>query len=463
VIKIEFVGYAQAKNGQSACTISQLKSVKVDPQAISGIDYHSVESRKASFEFYCTDWVKTNFVDTFSYISDTKYNIYAIRYSIDDVTEYIGYVKPTDVKYDQRTKMVKISCTDILGVLLELADTDNDYTQGSTVVKTLLEEEITDILSGFDVEYTDTSDEVTYSLTDFEIVYNNYENFEWVVGTDGLAYDPEGGVYGGGTNTGRIRSVVYDGSKFIVKICDFYEDIDRDESEYHESIDYVYFEINTDLFISAYYYRHLKGVYDDQYHLWDNYLNSGYGSNTSSPSATNGDDVFEFGLNIHGARLYFTGDLTLDSINIDADEDVTYTTENRKKIITALLILMNAGMKIEKDGDIVVEDKDLIDEGSAINVDAYIIDNENGFILHSESNFDSYFDFVKDKKHISGAITQYYDNLFESFRFEYNMEVNNVVDLALGDTIAVNGKDMKIVEIDEPYNMNIYIIKAWGE
>jgi len=462
VIKIEFVHYTETKTGTSYHTVSELKSVKVDPQSVKGIDYHSIESRKARFSFYDeSSFFNTNFLTNWSYISGTKYNIFAIRLSKDDVTDYIGYVKPDNVIYDVKTGMVDISATDILGVLLDIADTDNDYNEGTHNVNTLLQSEITGILSGFDVDYSDTSDNITYEMSDFEIVYSNYENFEEVIGYNGLVYDAGGGVYGGGTYTGRIRSVVYDGSKFIVKICDYYEDIDRDESEYHDTIDYVYFEINTDLFIDAYYYRHLEGVYDDENHLWDNWANGSFGTETSSSSATNGDDTFNFGTATNGARFYFTGDLTLEEINLDADEDVTYITKNRKDIIKALLLLLNAGIRIDKDGDITVEDKDLV--GTGTDIDSYTLDNKKGFILHSEKDFNSMFSFISGSKNLAKAITDYYNNLFETFKYEYNLAVNSDISLALGDTITSDGKDMRIVEIDEPYNDNIYYIKAWGE
>jgi len=465
VIKIEFVGYAQAKNGQSACTISQLKSVKVDPQAISGIDYHSVESRKASFEFYCTDWVKTNFVDTFSYISNTKYNIFAIRYSIDDVTEYIGYVKPTDVKYDQRTKMVKISCADIVGVLLELADTDKIYEEGQKDIGEFLVDEIGDILSDYDVDISNDADDITYNLNERVIYQHESKFFPWAA-RDGLYLT--GGSVGGWSAT--IRNITSNGLTFQVRMCD-YRTI-QSLGICRERIKSLFF-----IFTKSFEIYDVRYTDDDtwyeytgyEHRLWNDWINSYYGTDVSNtfvtiPNPPNGNMTLTFRSDNNWpdhlrTNIYFAGYMQLENIYLYSDDENEYIETNQKTLIKNLLLLLNAGLLIAKNGDITITEKSLLE--SATNIDNYLLDNEQGFILHSEAEFD--FGHIKNFETYERIIKNYYDNLFESFRFEYNMEVSNTVDLALGDTIAVNGKDMKIVEIDEPYNMNIYIIKAWGE
>ncbi|MBC8526312.1 MAG: hypothetical protein H8D22_05495 [Candidatus Cloacimonetes bacterium] len=458
MIQIEFVHYTETKTGTSYHTVSGLKSIKVDPQSIKGIDYHSIESRKARFTFYDnSSFFSTYFLTNWTYIADTKYNIFAIRLSNNGVTDYIGYVKPDNVIYDVKTGMVNISATDILGVLLDLADTDNDYDEGTHNVNTLLQTEITEILSLFDIEYSDTSDNITYELSNLEITYSNIENFLINNTTSGLVGSPLYDCYA------YIRNVVYDSenNEFIVKICD-YNQIFIEQYEYNTTRKNVYFKIGLDLFIREFRFVEINPVHANPNIYWDYYINSEYGVATSNQTATdNSGNIFNFGNGVNDTILYFSGEMKLDTINIDIEGDSTVITKQRKEMIKILLLILNAGINVDKDGDITIKDKDLI--GTGINIDSYTLENKKGFILHSEKDFNSIFNFISGSENLSSALTNYYNNLFKTFKYEYNLSVNSDANLSLGDTITSDGKDMRIVEIDEPYNEDIYYIKAWGE
>ena len=454
MIKIEFVHYI---TGASYAPTSALRSVNIDSQSIPGIDYHSIESRKAKYSFYTDDdSFLMIFLTTWVNIPNTEYNVLTIIAKKDGVTEHVGYIKPTGVKYDVKTGMMTISCTDILGVLLDISNVDHDYDNGLYSVNTLLQTEITDVLAAYDVSYTDTSDNVSFEVTDSEMTFDNQGEFEEVAG-----YGVTGNSIVGWD--ARIRDVQYINGYFRVIICDYHQHYYHLAMLYTEQIKYVFLTFKEDLiFVSNHYDSRMTGT-NTPFWLWNNWASGDYGSTGNNTSANNGiDDSVSFGSGTNGARFYFTGTINIENIEIDSgDGEATYITQNRKSMIKMLLILLNAGMRIEKDGDIYIEDKDLIDEANAIDVDSYTLENTKGFILHSEKDFS--FSFMKNLRNVSTAIKNYYDTLFESFRYEYTLKISSLVSLSLGNTIKTDGKYMRIVDIDEPYNQNIYLIKAWGE
>ena len=463
MITIEFVHYSETKLGTSYYTVPAIISIKLDPQSISGIDYYSVESRKAKISFRKTgSFIDSYFIDNFVLITDIKYNIFAIRIKNNDVIDYIGYIKPSDFKYDEKTKICEISATNIVGVLNKLSNKDKDYDNGTYNVNTLLETEITEILDIFDIDYSDTSDNVSFNVTDSEMVFDNQGEFEEVEG-----YTVMGNVQDGWK--ARIRDVRYISGYFRVILCDWNQEYNSISGIYMEQIKYVFLTFKENLIYVSNHYDSRMIATGTPFTLWNDWAVGGYGTTENNQSASNGGsggggDVVSFGTGINGTRFYYTGTINIESIEIDPeDEEATYITQNRKSMITMLLILLNAGMRIEKDGDIVIEDKDLIDEANAIEINSYIIENKKGYILHSNKDFDSMFSFIKNLKNIGIAVKTFYDALFETFNRENHLEIRPDIALILGNTIKLNNLYKRIISIDEPYNQHKYIVKAWGE
>ena len=457
MIQIEFVHYTETKNGSSYLTITGIKSLKIDPQKISGIDYYSVESRKAKFTFYSdTSFMDSYFIEHFVFIPDTKYNIFAVRIKHDGVIEYIGYIKPANVTYDEKTKLMTISCTDIIGVLLDIGKVEKDYAGNPYIINDILENEITDILNVFDVNYIDNSTNVIYSVNNLEFINDKIEEFEQIEGytLDILPMRLKA----------RIRNVERLGIYFKVSICDYISLYNAVTGKWDQEITYIIIIFRNDLLPYGYQYKHETLSGSSMESLWLDWWEDG-GGNECNSSASGGGITITFGTGDDGTRFYATGDVTIEEIIVSKENDnnnlVKYT-KDRIEFIGALLILKNCALKIAKNGDITIENKDLIDEANAINIDGYVLENSNGFILHSKGNFNKY-DFVWRGDNIEGILHQFYDNYFESFKFEIAPNVRSDIELELGNTIIKNGAYRKIVEIDEPYNENIYYIKAWGE
>lgn len=463
MIKVEFVSAICAKNAVAEHVIYPFRdTLIIDPQRIAGLDFYSIESRKCSFSFRITDWVQDN-VMNWNFVSGTKINEYAIRVKNDSTTKFIGFIKPENnsINYNKKNKIVKITSMDVMGLLITLSGVTNSYASGEYDAIDLLGDEVQSILEKFDLSYTNNADNITYEIDSFEIEYNNKEEFDDSELTDTVVGDPSP-LYDAWA---YIRSVVYDAENdiFNIDICDYTQSF-IEQGEYQEDIKYIHFELNTNLIVNNYKYRVKSDRTMNPLTLWDEWVDD-YGVDTSNQSDEDGSgNTFSFDDSPHTTSLLYSGNLTTEEITISPDGDSQYREINRLSLINSLLILLNAAIYGEDDSDIAIIEKTNISQQPDIILDAYVMDQDEGLILHSEKQFDNYFSIFANSKYISAAIKQYFDNLFEAFIKEIVVIIKeDGRNYHVGVLVSLENITYIVSEVDAQVGEHYKQLKIWGE
>lgn len=429
----------------------------IDSEKTAGNSYFEVESRKCTIEFYITDWVQTNIIDNFENFENTQYHSYCFQIIKDNELYYVGYIKKTDISIDKRKSWVKITGTNILGVLLKLAETKKEYdVQYYDIIPVIedtgiLPDEIEDIISNFNINVSD--DFSTMPGLDVENMKINYDHENEFLDNSGT----EGFVGSGISYSRRTREITWDVTehKFRVVLIDYTSQ--NNGSWWTSTFIIIRFYISTKGDITDIYFRNRTSQVETNY--YDYWVSNGGNNYSNIYSAT----YQSWTITVTGRKVYYTGNLGLIGITIKPDnEGDTTKFISRKDMIVKCLKLINGYLYVTPNS-IVIKNRYPIDTSNSIAIINGIKDFvSTGFLC--SLNFIGDFNNFENANYLESIMELFYSHTFITFNKEYDVDLDSVINtVSIEDVIFIYDTYMKIVDIVNPPNSDIYYIKAWGE
>jgi hypothetical protein len=492
---IEFITWSGSNGGESFHTISDnIIDLKIDADKITGIDYHSQESRNAKITILNdnSDFFQNNI------INDISNNIFgyskifwdhAVRIKLNDEIKFTGWVKITSIKYNKKTDIIELTASDILSVMLA----NGEYSTQSGGITHQFRDLLRSLIwNSFNPQYSEFGiDEYGLNVInnyDFQtgISYNGLEltmtNEDW-----GMDYNNWDDYFGAEINTFWGYGIWY-APHFL-------------HSNPHNILN-LRLEDGIPILTLMRYFKCKYNPYQGSHHIKEklslatckfdsNMIPYDFYADTTTTTTTS-DNPSQQTIN-YGAELLYNNDYvnaghpTINALSLDIDgENTIYFGEYEENPITIkfdgligfteiifnvgeysfnarikmLLMINNLALKVDNLGNIVIINKDYSISDYII-ADADVLEFTQSRVLRKSPDYSSVLSPLADNVNIiTTALQSYYDDFIPDF--EYSVEIVNNYDLNLNDEITVYGKQMIIVEIDKDLDDFSYKIKAWS-
>ena len=473
--------------------------IKLDPEKITGIDYHSQESRNAKISILSDDWTHYHLTDS-PYSGNVYRDFweYAIKIKRNDEIVFIGWVNLSQIKYNKKSDIITFTACDILGMIgkyFQKVNFNNEYTFPfeaylENMVKTSLygiaepfphinvtsnynfQTEIPQ--SGMEINITDELSDITNWDQFFADVNPSF----WRIGL-GLASDNYGdpSVWNPNTyKTVKHLRLLEDGTPELI-LCQYR----KRRGSYRPSYNIVY------CFREG--IRILTCKFDDNFLPYDFQTASHTRDEVTSESGSYIDDLFEaeaywneyfvnagypttnnHSLAVNDDNTIYFGEYEENPITINYDGIVGFTEITIKEgeysyneLIKMLLMINNLALKVDNFGNIEIINKDysLFNPTNITIADTDVLEFTQSRVLRKSPDYSSVLSpLTENVETIATALQNYYDDFIPDF--EYSVEILNNYNLKLNDEITIYEKQMIIVEIDKDLDDFSYKIKAWS-
>lgn len=487
-LTFEFVNYDEAKSGAALHTIQHIEYNR-DPDSIRGVDYYHQEAQKISVICYIDSWLQENLLcgiksNNDNVIGNTVFWDKVIRVKRDNVIDFIAYIKKDGVHRSGMDNQLEITGMNSIGLLFSISnDYDKEYlveTEFETrdllwnLLQRLLSEEpeitlpldisITenyDLISGW--YWNDTIDEGTFSewtipngIFPFYVTMNPKRSFQCIY------FDTEGIL-------NVVKMKFWQGT---IPISDVFEYITVRHFKIRNSI-----IIYDDHKISHHQHWTFM-VPSEQEDYWEQvaadalyheyYLNLGYPASNITSLETDAGDY-----NIDGDDLIFTGLANFENVIFKREnDDSNYVTINFKSMLRKFILLNNLCLQSEKNGDIVIINKDGYDDefGTITVNDIDIQADDSNSILLDPPNFENEFNIFENSEIIGKGLTAYMKLLTDDMDDELDLEIiesSRILSIALRQKIITKNpqgiyKNYQVAEVDPIPDEKLFKVKLWN-
>lgn len=510
---LEFINWDESNGGTAIHTIStDIYKIKLDPEKITGQDYYKQESRicKVTLLNDNSDFIKGNMIDDmkvldYEYGHDSSFWEYAVRLKKDGDLVFTGWVKISSFDYNKKTDIMQFTISDILSVIVantkHQIGVDSETKQFTSFLENGLSKSIGHSKGyGFgNLSERDGFDD--YGLT----ITNNYtfdsgiegENLEIVISDDDFD------VTNWSTFNDPVLNDFWYNSFFYIDPT-IYGVISGEEEEEKTVLNissnedgiaqltlmkYNKRKFTGTQYGSAHYYFQqklslLKCYFDDNFipysfsnevHFNDTFSSSEeaiVNAQYSEESYYNNNYVDKDYPLINSLsydidddnRIYFIGTdpitIYYDGTMIFTEVTITGGYYNYMSLIKMLLMINNLVLKVSKEGNLEIINKDDYN-GETVIDDDYVFEFKTNAVLHQEPDYSSILSpLTSSVESIETSLRDYYKDTIP--QYEYYVEIENKYDLSLNDKIVVYDKNMQIVEIEKDLDDFYYTIKAWS-
>ena len=509
--KTDYVSITSDKHSTEA----MFDSMDFDPRSITSVDYYKQEPRFGKISLFADTWLTTNlgvFLNGIgNVITDTSYWNYVVRVLYNGNTEYVGYVRRDFVSYNKTTDEYTFRTYDSFGIIVDLMKEYSvndmyDYFNGTEVDILLLTalnltkrflysgtpvldigiNESYNLISGVQGNnvpiYTHTEDTQLSNIID-TLSFINFDDWIWLDTITTLDTGATGWQTVLNKNVCRIYRLTPAGITSVV-LMKYYQRVklNGNDSQFEDHLITRYFDIESDVklinrgishhsveftgleeqtillanggFISNNPYRNSYVIYYDPWDGSQSSIKAGLELATSNNLTLSiGDDFYEID-SIDGNKLYFTGLLNIENV------DVAWGDTSMYSLVECLLFLNNLCLLTENNGDITIYNKQ-DNNGSNIISDADVLSFVNGGIIKKPPNYSGILSVIEDTESIALALRNIYSVLFSTLTTEINAEISNNYTLNVFDNITIYGDNYKISSIKLDNEKFIYTIKAW--
>jgi hypothetical protein len=196
---LEFVAFDDPQGSNVLHTVEwyDRDSFNLDPRAISGVDFHALESRLLYFETEADSWMNSNLLTTLgtNVIGKVKYYRLAIIVYDNGAREGVFYIRKDGVSHDEASNIISITARDIIGLLIDYTgeislDSNTEYTH-NILLSDMIRGSLRDMANGTDPTttpfnvaintlYSPTSSGVGYPLVSEPVLSTGYNS--WTMG-----------------------------------------------------------------------------------------------------------------------------------------------------------------------------------------------------------------------------------------------------------------------------------------
>ena len=502
---IEFISHSGSTGDTIFHTISDnILDIKLDPEKITGIDYHSQESRNAKISILNdgSDFFQNKIINEIS-ICQLGFNRifwnYAVRLKLNDEIKFTGWVKVASIKYNKKTDIIELTASDILSVMMTSGEYSKNYSEGTYNFSPLLSSLIWNsfdpyfdefgfdeygliVVSNYNFQTGIPQPGMEINITDELSDITNWDQFFadgnpsfWRIGL-GLASDNYGdpSVWNPNTyKTVKHLRLLEDGTPELI-LCQYR----KRRGSYRPSYNIVY------CFREG--IRILTCKFDDNFLPYDFQTASHTRDEVTSESGSYIDDLFEasaywneyfvnagypttnnHSLDVNDDNTIYFGEYEENPITINYDGIVGFTEITIKEgeysyneLIKMLLMINNLALKVDNFGNIEIINKDYSLSNITI-ADTEVLEFTQSRVLRKSPDYSSVLSpLTENVETIATALQNYYDDFIPDF--EYSVEILNNYNLKLNDEITIYEKQMIIVEIDKDLDDFSYKIKAWS-
>lgn len=455
-------------------------SFSLDPRAISGVDFHSLEARLLKFETSQSEWIKSNLMAHVgaNVIGRIKYYLYAIKVFDNGVEEGVFYIRKDGVNPDEASGLIEITARDITGLLMDYEGefifvgdaTDNHYDR----LLDLIRRSLTTMGGGGDIQnnpfnisidtlYDPLASGIGYPL-DFQELYNIPWD-DWVLNENQLPIWARGKV-------SLVRSF------YFVKEIDnelqfgalrYYHGIEQESAispfRRYEYLIYNYGKVTNTIDISEieeYSNEQITNSLElSQAEKYGLYIQEW--TDKGRPEGANYflqyfDDQYFMEYEEGNAVLRVTGTQELTTLVFEPGIYSYWA------LIKGLLFMNNLAIIAEANGNVSIRQKStaITEQGSQIKREVFH-DVDPSKIIIPSVDYNSILGFLKNKSVWTPAIQAYYDDVLVDLEDELTCEVETSVELNFMRPFFAFGKPWVVVSLGKDSTGDFYQVKAWNQ
>lgn len=468
-------------------------SFSLDPRAISGVDFHSLESRLLRFETEADSWITSNLLGAVgtNVIGKIQYYRIAVKVFDNGVEEGVFYIRKDGVVPTVSSNIVSITARDILGLLIDYngeasLNSNEDYTHYG-LLEDMIRESLRVMANGtnpnstpFNISinrlYNPVSSGIGYPVNGESILSTGYNS--WNIGNPPtVIYEEEPAlIY-------SHKFVLVDGvpptGSIIAGAVKYWRGIYKPSGgttwRRWEKIDLIYTNITNSIDVEIISEMHetrtvtTTSLSEAQISVLynENWLDLGYPT-TSTSTVDFGDDTYYYESDpLFGTDdiLRMTGTQELVTVRIIAnDENGETGYYNYWSLISGLLFMNNLALYTGKDGSVNIIQKTTAVEGLVTVIPREIQhDVTIPKILVPSVDYKSKLSFLQNSEIWTPSIQAYYETLLSEIEDEYNGEIETSAFLEFLTPFNAIDKNFVVISIGKDANGDFYQIKGWNK